>query len=263
MSFIITLTGMSASGKSTLSSKLSETGLFEEAVSMTTRLPRPGEIDGVHYHFVSDEEFKSNIAEGALLEHVYSHNAAYGLPFAEVSRILDQGKSLVSVLDPVGAASMHRFAQENDHDIINAFVSVSDLNLMSRFIDRVKAKRIVDPAYDIASDVKRLTTMLSEETSWRRCWKWDMELSNNEPEALDDYCLRFMDIHQLHSFDFESKSKPKVLIRHAPKPDSEKLINAIESCLSEKMDIETFIHCVSEGRMNKEAKERDSDFLAP
>ena len=62
------------------------------SVSMTTRTPRPGEVDGVHYHFVDDAEFDRLAAAGELLEHAVVHGRAkYGTPRGPVLRAMAQG----------------------------------------------------------------------------------------------------------------------------------------------------------------------------
>jgi guanylate kinase len=74
------------------------------SVSVTTRPPRPGEIEGVHYHFVSDEEFDALIAEGALLEWAVVHGQhRYGTPRAPVTRAIAAGRPALLEIDLQGA----------------------------------------------------------------------------------------------------------------------------------------------------------------
>jgi guanylate kinase len=74
------------------------------SVSVTTRPPRPGEVDGVHYHFVSDAEFDALIAEGALLEWAIVHGLhRYGTPRGPVLRALEQGRAALLEIDLQGA----------------------------------------------------------------------------------------------------------------------------------------------------------------
>ena len=80
------LSGPTAVGKGTVVTRLIQ--LHPEifvSISVTTRPPRPGEIDGVHYHFVSDDQFDALIADGALLEWAVVHGVQrYGTPLAPV-----------------------------------------------------------------------------------------------------------------------------------------------------------------------------------
>ena len=74
------------------------------SVSATTRPRRPGEVDGVHYHFVSDEEFDRLVADDALLEWAVVHRAArYGTPRAPVDEALAAGRPALLEIDLQGA----------------------------------------------------------------------------------------------------------------------------------------------------------------
>jgi guanylate kinase len=74
------------------------------SVSVTTRAPRPGEIDGVHYHFVSDEQFEAMADRGELLEKARVHGRAwYGTPRAPVEQALADGHPALLEIDLQGA----------------------------------------------------------------------------------------------------------------------------------------------------------------
>jgi guanylate kinase len=99
------LSGPTAVGKGTVVARLAEQhpGIFV-SVSVTTRPPRPGEIDGVHYHFVDDEEFAALIAQGALLEWATVHGVyRYGTPRAPVLQALAAGRPALLEIDLQGA----------------------------------------------------------------------------------------------------------------------------------------------------------------
>lgn len=76
---------------------------FSKATTCTTRAQRPGEEHGVHYFFVSDEEFDQLIANDQLIEWAHVHNARYGVPAAQVLERLIQGDDVVCVIDVQGA----------------------------------------------------------------------------------------------------------------------------------------------------------------
>ena len=99
------LSGPTAAGKGTVVTRLSrEHPEFFVSVSVTTRPPRPGEIDGVHYHFVSDAEFDALIAEGALLEWATVHGIdRYGTPRAPVMQAIAAGRPAILEIDLQGA----------------------------------------------------------------------------------------------------------------------------------------------------------------
>jgi guanylate kinase len=74
------------------------------SVSVTTRRPRPGEVDGVHYHFVDDDEFDRLIASDGLLEWAVVHGMArYGTPRAPVDEHLAAGQAALLEIDLQGA----------------------------------------------------------------------------------------------------------------------------------------------------------------
>lgn len=74
------------------------------SVSATTRDPRPGEVDGIHYHFISKEEFEGLIAENQLLEHAIVHGSNYyGTPLNELTRAEAEDKHLLLEIDLQGA----------------------------------------------------------------------------------------------------------------------------------------------------------------
>ena len=73
------------------------------SVSYTSRLPRPGEVDGVHYHFVSRGVFEEMIKRGEFFEHALVHGDLKGTARAQVERVLAQGKDVLLEIDWQGA----------------------------------------------------------------------------------------------------------------------------------------------------------------
>jgi len=74
----------------------------KQIVTCTTRKPRPGEMDGVHYHFVSTQDFERYIAQGELIEWSKAYGTYYGLLRSSVENVLTQGVSAVVLLDRAG-----------------------------------------------------------------------------------------------------------------------------------------------------------------
>lgn len=77
------------------------------SVSVTTRAPRPGETDGVEYHFVDEAEFERLVAAGELLEHAEYAGHHYGTPRAPVDAALGQGVPALLEIDLQGARQVH------------------------------------------------------------------------------------------------------------------------------------------------------------
>jgi guanylate kinase len=102
---LVVLAGPTAVGKGTVAAYVREH--FPEvwlSVSVTTRTPRPGEVDGVHYHFVDDHEFDRLVEAGEFLEYAVVHGAAkYGTPRGPVERVIREGRDALLEIDLQGA----------------------------------------------------------------------------------------------------------------------------------------------------------------
>lgn len=112
---LVVLAGPSAVGKSTVVNSLRS--LVDElyfSVSMTTRAPRPGEVDGVDYFFVSPEEFQARIDEGAMLEWADIHGGLQrsGTPAEPVHRALEEGRPVLVEVDLVGARNVKKMVPD-------------------------------------------------------------------------------------------------------------------------------------------------------
>ncbi|MEZ3160223.1 guanylate kinase [Microbacterium sp. BWT-B31] len=102
---LVVLAGPTAVGKGTVAAHIKQRHPeIHLSVSATTRQPRPGEIDGVHYFFVDDAQFDRLIDSGALLEHATVHNRhRYGTPREPIDRALSEGKTVLLEIDLQGA----------------------------------------------------------------------------------------------------------------------------------------------------------------
>jgi guanylate kinase len=101
---VFVITGPSGVGKGTLIRGLVEAvPELELSVSATTRKPRPGERDGVDYHFLSPEEFEQRAAAGDFLEHASYSGQRYGTLRSEVERRLREGRPVVLEIEVQGA----------------------------------------------------------------------------------------------------------------------------------------------------------------
>ena len=114
---LLVIAGPAGSGKSTLCDRLvQEDPGFARVVTTTTRPPREGEIDGVHYHFFAPEDFERKVAAGEFLEWAQVHGATrrrlYGTLKSSVLAPLARGQSLVLSVDVQGVESFRRAARE-------------------------------------------------------------------------------------------------------------------------------------------------------
>ena len=106
---LFVVSGPSGAGKGTLLAHVRDQrpdlGL---TVSATTRQPRPGEVDGVSYHFLSDDEFDKLVKAGEFLEWANVHGHKYGTLRSEVERNLEAGHSVILEIDVQGALNVRR-----------------------------------------------------------------------------------------------------------------------------------------------------------
>jgi guanylate kinase len=120
----------SGAGKSTISRKLlaADAGL-EMSVSATTRPMRPGEVDGVDYHFVDKAKFKDMVANHEFLEwaHVFGHR--YGTPHGAVEQALSEGRDVLFDIDWQGAQQLYQLA---GGDVVRVFIFPPSMEELER-----------------------------------------------------------------------------------------------------------------------------------
>ena len=100
---LIVVSGPAGSGKGTVLSDLIKDENYKYSVSATTRAPRPDEVDGVNYHFLTREGFEARIARGEMLELTEYCGNYYGTPKAPVDQALDEGKNIILEIEVQGA----------------------------------------------------------------------------------------------------------------------------------------------------------------
>lgn len=101
---LVVFSGPSGSGKGTvLKAAMEKSENLALSVSVTTRKPREGEIDGVHYIFYSKEQFESLIAEGGFLEWACFCENYYGTPKARIEALRNEGKDVILEIEVQGA----------------------------------------------------------------------------------------------------------------------------------------------------------------
>jgi len=112
-SLLIVISGPAGVGKDSLIQHMKERGCpFHFVVTATDRQPRPGEIHGVDYFFLTTKEFLRMEQEGELLEHAVVYGQYKGIPKQQVRKALDSGKDVMMRVDVQGAATVHRLAPE-------------------------------------------------------------------------------------------------------------------------------------------------------
>lgn len=120
---VVVISGPSGAGKDTvINEALKLDSSLAKVATAKTRAPRPGEVEGVHHVFLTDEEFERWVAEDAFLEHVMSYGHRSGVPRAAVDELLAQGRTVILRTDVEGAQML----KERLDDPLLVFLTVSD-----------------------------------------------------------------------------------------------------------------------------------------
>jgi guanylate kinase len=166
---LIVVSGPSGAGKSTLIGEaLESVDQLAYSVSATTRAPRPGEVDGREYIFLSREEFERRIEEGYFLEWAEYSGNLYGTPVERVEELLDEGRSVILEIELQGA----RKVREKRPDAVMVFVRAPSLEETRR--------RLEGRATETAEAMETRLATAVEEVAARE--EFDYEVVNGERE---------------------------------------------------------------------------------
>ncbi len=131
---LIVLSGPSGVGKGTVRQSMVESHLFDfkYSVSMTTRSPRPGEVDGEDYFFTTKDKFKEAIEQGQMLEHAEYVDNFYGTPLSPVQKMLDEGQDVLLEIEVNGAMQV----RDKMPDGVFIFLTPPDLMELKHRIEK-------------------------------------------------------------------------------------------------------------------------------
>jgi guanylate kinase len=168
---LLILSSPSGAGKTTLARRLlaADTSL-RMSVSVTTRPPRPGEVEGSDYFFVDDAEFGRRRQAGELLEWAEVFGASYGTPKAQVLDLIESGTDIVFDIDWQGARQLKRRLPD---DAVRVFILPPDGKTLEQ---RLRARN--QDAEEVVA--RRLKAAASEIAHWS---EYDYVLVNADLEA--------------------------------------------------------------------------------
>jgi guanylate kinase len=169
----------SGCGKTTLVKKLLADGMdLVQSVSVTTRAPRPGEINGEDYHFVSRKKFERMAKDGEFLEHEENFGRFYGTPKGPIEKALSRGRSVVLSIDVKGAMRVRKAHPEESVLIFILPPSIAALK-----------KRLHGRKSDRRDQIKRRLELARKEMSYKN--RYDYRVIN---DRLDTACRKLKKI---------------------------------------------------------------------
>ena len=152
---LFVLSSPSGAGKSTIARRLlASDGGLRMSVSATTRPPRPGEVDGVDYHFVDLEHFREKVTNHEFLEWAHVFNHRYGSPKQPIDEMLDAGLDVLFDIDWQGAQQLY---QTCGGDVVRVFILPPS---MEELEDRLR-KRATDSDEVITGRMQRASAEVS------------------------------------------------------------------------------------------------------
>lgn len=155
---ILVLSGPSGAGKSSLLNEvIGDIGECYFSISTTTRPMREGEVDGVHYHFVDEAEFKKDIEEEFFLEYAFVHGNYYGTSIKPVKEALKDGKLVIFDIDVQGNATIINRLGDITTSVFISPPTLSELKkrLEARSTD---SQEVIDRRIDMAKrEIQRIS----------------------------------------------------------------------------------------------------------
>lgn len=197
---LVVVSAPSGCGKDTVISRVMEKmqGDCFLSVSMTTRKIRPGEADGVNYHFVSVDEFMKNIENNEMLEYAKYGDNFYGTPISPVKKNLNEGKTVFLIIEVEGGENVKKiFPDAKKIFIIPPSLEVLEKRLRNRATDsddaidarlriaKTELKRAVEYDYIIENDV--LEDAVNDVLSIIRAEQLRIENMQNKLREVNNY----------------------------------------------------------------------------
>ncbi len=168
---LVVISAPSGAGKTTLSSMLlKEFPQLQRSVSTTTRPRRENEVEGVHYHFVSDSTFQEKIQKNQFAEWALVHGKRYGTTRATIERILNQGGHPVFDIDVQGAMNLQALYGDR---VLLVFIHPPSMEALK--------ERLVQRKGDSAESIENRIKNAYSEIQWSQ--KYDYQIVNDNLET--------------------------------------------------------------------------------
>ena len=181
---LIVLSGPSGSGKGTIiKSLLQQREDTVLSISVTTRAPRPGEEDGVHYFFRTREDFEELIRRNALLEFAEYNGNYYGTPEEAITGWLNQGKNVLLEIEVQGAEKVMDFRS----DLVSIFITIPSMAELER--------RLRDRGTETEDKIRGRMEVARRELT--RAFRYDYVVLNDEVEPAVKRINTIIDAEQM------------------------------------------------------------------
>jgi guanylate kinase len=182
---LFVMSSPSGAGKTTLSRRLlGADSNISMSVSVTTRKPRPGEVDGKDYHFITAEHFEEMVKQGALLEWAKVFGNSYGTPKKPVDEALQQGRDVLFDIDWQGTQQL---SQAMPEDLVRLFI-------LPPTPDALRT-RLINRAQDSASIIgKRMAEAARELSHWP---EYDYHIINDNIEVAHQQVMAILTAERL------------------------------------------------------------------
>ncbi len=170
---LIVVSGPSGCGKGTILAEILKNDKFFYSISATTRNPRPGEVDGVNYYFLTKQKFEELIQNDGMLEYASYCDNYYGTPKKPVEDMLNQGKHVILEIEVQGAMKI----KEKCPDAVFVFILPPSLKELRRRLNKrgTETEEVIE---------KRLSEAAGE---IKQAYKYDYALVNGElSDAVND-----------------------------------------------------------------------------
>ena len=190
MGFNIVLSSPSGAGKTTITKKISQKyPNIKISISHTTRKPRPNEIDGVDYHFVTKDKFEKLIKENNFYEHAKIFDNYYGTSKNSVNKLHEENYDVVFDIDWQGTKQLSQFKELN---LIKIFILPPDKKELK--------KRLINRNQDNAQIVeKRLQQYENDIQHW---FDYDYVVINNDLESCFNQIEKIFESHKKEKMSF-------------------------------------------------------------
>lgn len=189
---LITLTSPTCGGKTWLMDHLIKDWDLKRVVGTTDRPARAGEIEGVHYHFITTEESMKLEADDKFAEIITYNGVRYGVTHAEMQAkvaVVDEPPPII-ILEPSGLSEYKRYCVSHGWDMMSVFVYTPEAVRLKRLAHRTTDDIVATDglSYEailnlVVANNKRLTAIFEHERSWFDTHKWDVVVPGT---SLDD-----------------------------------------------------------------------------